>query len=138
MHGSSDRIAFQRLTQWFSNRSSAGDVSKHSTASWLPVLQQLHRSQYPRPRQRTAIQQFMHDNPDTVNAAFVSQHADGKNLSKTEKMNLRYGLAKTMLSRQYSHLVPDLNKKAAAQHEADLEEWNMRLEGVSAAEDIPQ
>ena len=80
----------------------------------------------------------MLDYPEVVNAAFVSKHADGKGMPNVQKMNLRYDLAKAMLSRSYSHLTPDLKEKATIQHKADLEEWNMRLDGISAAEDISQ
>ena len=76
--------------------------------------------------------------PEVVNAAFVSWHGDGKNLSSAQKMNLRHDVAKSLLSRQYAKLKPDLDKKAAAQQEVDMDEWGMILEDISLAEDVSQ
>ena len=76
------------------------------------------------------------DHPDTVNAAFVSRHADGKNLNGLQKMNIKHELAKNLLSTHYSHLKSALDTKAVIQHEADMEEWDLTLDGVSSAEDV--
>lgn len=79
----------------------------------------------------------MLDYPDIVNAAFVSQHADARGLSASQKMNLRHDVAKTLLStRHHSHLKKALDKKAAAKHDAEMEEWELILDGVSSAKDV--
>lgn len=80
----------------------------------------------------------MLDYPSELNAAFVSKYADGKGLTSGQRMNLRYETAKSLLSNRFSHLVKELDKKAAAQHEADMDEWNMVLSDISAAKDIPK
>jgi len=78
----------------------------------------------------------MQDYPQELNAAFVSRHGDGKNLSSSERLNLRAQLAKSMVSGQFSHLVKDLEQKAAKQHEKDMKEWDLILEDISEASDI--
>lgn len=80
----------------------------------------------------------MFDYADIVNAAFVSRYSDGKNLTGAQRMNLRHDLAKSMLHRQYSHLITDLEKKSAAQHSVEREEWNMILQDISLAEDVSE
>ena len=78
----------------------------------------------------------MLDHPDIVNAAFVSQHANGRGLSAPQKMNARHDLAKTLLSTRYSHLTSALETKAISKHDAELEEWELILDGVSSAENV--
>lgn len=129
----SDRLSFQRLTTWFINRASA---KRRDPPTWVPLLQRLHQIRNPRPRCRTVIQQFMREYAAEVNAAFVSRHADGGKLSNSQKMNLRHDVAKTLLANRYHHLTKQLEKNAAAQHEADMEEWGLMLEDISAAEDV--
>ena len=137
-HRSSDRIAFQRLTQWFANRATVTNLPRHNILAWLPLLQQLHQIRNPRPRRRTTVQQFMRDHADTVNAAFVSKYTDSRNFSSPQRMNLRYDLAKSMLSRRYSHLVAGLDEKAVTEHKASMEEWEVVLQDISLAEDVSQ
>lgn len=71
-----------------------------------------------------------------VNTAFVSRHSDGKNLSNAQRLNLRYDVAKTLLSNQYSRLVNELENRAKAQHDTEMEEWNLILEDISLADDV--
>ena len=79
----------------------------------------------------------MLDYPQELNSAFVSRHGDGKNLGSAQRMNLRSELAKKMLSAQYSHLTQELEKKAAEQHEREMSQWNLTLEDLSEAPDVP-
>jgi hypothetical protein len=125
---------FQRLVHWFANRGGA----RQDVLTWFPLLQQLHQSRNPRPRQRTTVQQFMLDHPDVVKAAFVSRYSDGGNLTNVEKINLRRKLANTLLNNGHSHLKDGLDKKAAAQFKADTDEWDLALEDVFAAKDPSQ
>lgn len=112
---------------------------RENTLNWLPLLQRLHELRNPRPRKRTAIQQFMVDYPDVVKAAFVAKYLDTSSLTSAEKMNARHDVAKSLLfSDEYSHLATGLHKKAVVEHEADMEEWQMILDGISAAQDVSQ
>ena len=135
-----DQVTFQRLNQWFVNRASAAKGGNRRDAlAWIPLLQRLHQIRTPRPRQRTVIQQFMVDYPVEVNSVFVSRHSDGKNLSKTQAMNFRHDVAKSMLSSElYSCHVKALEKKAEAQQNADLDAWNLILDDISLASDVDQ
>ena len=133
-----DRYSFQCLSQWFLNHASANNGVQRDTLAWLPLLQRLHRLRNPRPRKRNAVQQFMLDYSDTVNAAFVRKYAHGGGFSAAEKMNLRYDVAKALLARSYSHLTTGLDKKATEQHNADTDEWGLILDGISFAEDVPR
>ena len=78
----------------------------------------------------------MLDHPNIVNAAFMSQHADGRDLSTLQKMNTQHNLAKTLLSTHYSYLTSALEAKAISKHDAELEEWELILDGVSSAENV--
>ena len=80
----------------------------------------------------------MLDHADIMNATFVSRYADGRNLTSVAKMNLWHKLAKTLLSSSYSHLTGGLDKKAAVQHEIDVEEWSLAQLDISCAKDVSQ
>lgn len=80
----------------------------------------------------------MLDYPSEVNAAFVSQHGDGKNMSNSDRLNLRYKVANSLLSKQYSHLTGKLDNKAKAQHDVEMDEWNLALDDISLANNVPQ
>lgn len=80
----------------------------------------------------------MRDHPSKVNAAFSSQHGDGKDLGKAERMNLRNEIARTLLSEEDSDVAAQLGERAKSQHDAEMEEWNLILEGVSLASDVSQ
>lgn len=73
-----------------------------------------------------------------MNAAFVSRHGDGKNLTSAQRMNFRHDVAKALLFNQYSHLVKELDNKSKAQHGVEMDEWNMVLEDISLADDVGQ
>ena len=129
-------FAYQRLSEWFTNHGTAKAASRQAAIDWLPLLQRVHQLQNPRPRQRTTVQQFMLDYSGTVNAGFVSQHADGKGMGGTQKMNARYEIAKRMFTDEYFHLKSALDKKAAIQFQADTEEWSLLLTDIPLAEDV--
>jgi hypothetical protein len=134
-----DRVSFQRVTTWFINRASAAtNGSRRDTLSWFPLLRRLHKIRNPRPRRRTAAQQFMHDSPSQVNAGFISQHGDGKNMNSIQRLNLRCEVARSMLSNAHSNLVNDLESRAKAHHDAEMNEWSMTLDDVLSAEDVGQ
>ena len=80
----------------------------------------------------------MLDYPDAVNAAFIHQYADGGKLSSAQKMNVRFDVAKVLLAQKYSHLTTELERKATEKHNVELDEWNLILDGVSSAEDVPR
>ena len=80
----------------------------------------------------------MLDYPDVVKATFIHRHGNGRNLSAAEKMNLRHAVAKSLLSQKYSHLTSELEKKAVAQHEMEVDQWNLILDDISSAQNIPQ
>jgi hypothetical protein len=80
----------------------------------------------------------MLDYPVEVNATFVSWYSDSRALTNSQKMNLCYDMAKLLLSNWFSHLINNLNQKAADQHKADIDEWSLMLQDVSAAKDISQ
>ena len=130
-----DRFTFQRLAQWFANHAASGKGC-HDVLHWLPILQQLHQTRNPRPRRRTTVQQFMLDHSDAVNAAFVSKHSDGARLASSDRLNLRYKVAKKMLFKNYSHLKSELDEKAGIQHDAEMAEWEMVLENITSVKDI--
>lgn len=104
--------------------------------AWFPLLQHLHQIRNPRPRRRTAAQQFMQDYPKEFNAAFVSRYGEGKGFQPAERMNLCTELAKSMVNNGHSHLLNDLEKKAKEEHEKALAEWELVLDDISEARDV--
>lgn len=134
---SADRPAFQRLTTWFSNSASAANNGGiRRLDSWLPLLRRLHQIRNPRPRRRTTVQQFMLDHPDLINAVFLHRYGDAKGLTNTQRINERNALAKSLLAGQCSNLVSGLDKKAADQHKATLNQWNLILDDISSAQNV--
>lgn len=113
-------------------------VSHHETYTWLPLLQRLHQIQNACPRCCTAVQQFMLDYPAEVHATFVSWYTDGKGMSSSQRMNTHYETAKFLLKNQFSHLSGELEQKAAIQHEADMDQWSLIMNDISAAKDVSQ
>jgi hypothetical protein len=119
------------------NHSSAKSDARVGTLPWFPLLQRLHQIRNPRPRRRTAIQQFMSDYATDVNAALLTRCPDPSALSAAQKLNMRYDVAKTLLSSEkYSHLTEELDAKAVAQHDIDATEWSLALEDISSAKDV--
>lgn len=132
-------FTFQRLNKWFVNRAAAANSgTRRNSLGWLPLLQKLHQIKNPRPRRRTAVQQFMMEYHAQVNAAFVSRHGLGKGFKNVERMNIRHDIAKGMLQGEYSHLINELEDRAKSEHEGDLNEWNLLLEDISLASDVEQ
>lgn len=79
----------------------------------------------------------MVDYPDKVNDAFLQQH-DGGHLTRTQKMNKRYDVAKALLAEKYSHLTSELEEEAEKQYQADFNEWNLLLDSISLAANVSQ
>lgn len=80
----------------------------------------------------------MLDYPGIVDAAFLHRYGDGRRLTSTDRMNSRQELAKSLLARKYSHLTSELERNATEQNEADVDEWNLILDDISFAEDVPR
>lgn len=78
----------------------------------------------------------MSDYAPQVNAAFVSKHGNGKGMKPEDRMNLRLDVAKALLASQYSHLTGELNAKAKAQLDVEMEEWNLILDDISLSRDV--
>lgn len=74
--------------------------------------------------------------PSAVKAAFIHQHGDAGKYTSTQRMNMRYDVAKSLLAQKYSHLTSTLDQNAINQHNAELDEWNLILDGVPFAEDV--
>ena len=139
VYRSSDRLpAFQRLRTWFTNHASATSVTRRELLTWQPLLQRLHQIRNPRPRCRSAAQQYMLEYPDEVSAALVTRRANNTKLSNPQLMNLRNQVAKSLLLSKDSNFTKQLEDRAAAQHELALKEWDLILEDISAAEDVSQ
>ena len=47
-------------------------------------------------------------------------------------------MAKALLNGQYSHLINKLDNKAKAQHDAEMDEWNLILDDILLVEDVLQ
>ena len=55
-----------------------------------------------------------------------------------QRMNFRYEVAKSLLTQKYSHLTSELEKRATKQNDMEVDGWNLILDDISFAEDIPQ
>ena len=134
-----DRVAFQHLRVWFSNR--AASVTKKArgdTLHWDELLRRLHRVRNTRPRRRTIVQQFMLEYPDEVKKALVEEHENCKNLTSGQRLNLQNDVAKTLLYKSYAHLIPELEDTVKEEQEAGMAEWNLTLKDINVAEDVTQ
>jgi hypothetical protein len=80
----------------------------------------------------------MLEHPKAVDAAFIHKHCDGRRLSSIQKINARCDVAKSLLTQTYSHLIAGLEERATDQHNAAIEEWNLILDDISFAEDVPR
>jgi len=74
--------------------------------------------------------------PGIVQSAFAGRCGDGGKLTNTDKMNVRYDVARTLVNNGYSHLKQELEKNAVAQHIVAKEEWNLMLDDISSAKDV--
>lgn len=139
VRGLIDRLsAFQRLRNWFINHASAKKPSRRDPLAWQPLLQRLHQIRNPRPRCRSAPQQYMLEYPEEVDAAIADRYPGAAKLTNIQLMNTRYEVAKSQLGSKDPSLTEELEQRAAAQHEIALKEWDLILEDISAASDVSQ
>ena len=80
----------------------------------------------------------MRDYPDEVKTAFSEQYGDSKDLSNAQRMNSQHVVAKSLLYREYAHLLDELGERAKAEHEVGMNEWDMVLGNLSHAENVVQ
>jgi hypothetical protein len=133
-------FAFQRLKNWFVNHThaSAATMTTQKVLTWQPLLQRLHQIRNPRPRRRKAVNQFISDYATEIDDAVATVLANRPKLDSCQRMNIRYEVAQSLLKSKGADFIEELERKAAAQHEAAKEEWNLILEDISAAEDVSQ
>ena len=99
--GSSAEVSYLRMidtilqwiTAWFSYQASVRN-SHCEGSNWGPILKHVHQKLSPRPRCRSAAQQFIYENLMIVNMAFVSLHREGKGMDHAERLNKRNEVAK--------------------------------------------
>lgn len=128
-------MILQRITGWFSYRASVRN-SRRNGGPWGPILKHVHKQLNPKPRCRSVAQQFMHESPGIVNAAFVSLYGEGKGMDRMDRMNKRNEVAKRLVTGQYKEMVPKLEQRAKETHERELKEWKLELGDVAEADDI--
>ena len=80
----------------------------------------------------------MMDHPELIKTAFEQAHGEGKSLTRTDKMNARHSIAKSLLANDYSNLTSELQDKVTAHHKAELNEWNLILDDISASDNVAQ
>lgn len=78
----------------------------------------------------------MLEEPNVVNAAFVSLHGEARGMDRLERLNKRNEVARRLINSSYKHLAADLEKRAKENHERELKEWGLGLEGIGEAEDV--
>ncbi|KAF9782647.1 hypothetical protein BJ322DRAFT_1110523 [Thelephora terrestris] len=110
------------------------EVEKHLQT----CLQRLHQIRNPRPRRRKAVNQFISDYATEIDDAVATVLANRPKLDSCQRMNICYEVAQSLLKSKGADFIEELERKAAAQHEAAKEEWNLILEDISAAEDVSQ
>ena len=127
-------LALQRISSWFSYRASSRNT--HEFSVWTQLLKSIHKNSNTKPRRRSTAQQFMHEEPSIVNAAFVSKYGEGRGMERMEKMNKRNELAKHLVNSSHKHLIAGLEARAKKAHERELKEWKLELEAIEKAEDV--
>lgn len=124
----------QRVKQWFAYHSQ-NHISRTETG-WSHVLQRLHEHSNPKPRKRSVVQQFMLENPELIDAAFISKHGEARGMDGAERMNKRFGFAKQILNGERQNEIPDLKQRARDLHEQELRQWSLALEDIDLAPDV--
>lgn len=127
--------SLQRVSSWFSYRASVQN-SHRVGGAWTPILKHLHNQLNPKPRCRSVVQQFMHEEPMVVNAAFVSKYGDGRALECVDRLNKWNQVAKQLVTGTYKDRVPKLEQRAKEDHERELKEWSLELDQIQEAEDV--
>ena len=130
-----DIIFVQRVKAWFSYRAALQN-SRHEGGIWYRLLKHAHEQASPKPRCRSVAQQFAFENPEVVDTAFAQHHGKGEDLTRTQKMNCRNDLAKSLVNTTYKHLIDDLATRAKETHKQELMEWGLGLGDIGEAEDI--
>lgn len=125
----------QKIATWFSYRAALHN-SRHEGGVWSQVLKRFHERDEVKPRRRTVAQQFALENPELIDAAFAKAHGEDKDLTRTQRMNYRHELAKSLVETDYQHLVDGLTTRAKETHERALKEWSVQLSDIGEAEDI--
>ena len=124
----------QRIKNWFAYQ--AQNHSTRTDTGWSNLLQRLHEHSNPKPRKRSAVQQFMLENAALVDAAFVSAHGEGRGMDGVERMNKRHNLAKRILNGEHEGQIPALQRRAQELHEQELAQWSLVLEDIELASDV--
>lgn len=124
----------QRVKHWFANQSQ--NYVSRAEGNWSQIIQRIHESSNPKPRKRSAIQQFMLENTKLVDAAFVSTYGEGRGMDGAERMNKRHGLVKQMLSGEHKDKVSGLERRAQEHHEKEIAQWSLVLEDIDLASDV--
>lgn len=76
--------------------------------------------------------------PDEVSAAVAARSANDTKISGFQLMNVRLEVARSLLGSKDPSFMKGLEQRAAAQHEVALREWELILEDISTAQDVPQ
>lgn len=124
----------QRIGTWFSYRASLRN-SRHEGSVWHQALKRIREQANSKPRCRSLSQQFAFENPGIIDSTFAKAHS-GEDLTRTEKMNYRNELARTLVETTYKHLAGDLERRAKETNEQELREWTFALDEIGEAEDI--
>ena len=128
----------QRIKNWFAyqsqNRPTA--VNHNDNAGWFRLVQRLHESIQPKPRKRSAVHQFMAEEPSLVDTEFTIKYGDGRGIDGTERLNKRFDIAKRLLNDRYQDRILDLEARARETHEKEIQQWSLTLSNIELASDV--
>ena len=71
-----------------------------------------------------------------INAAFVSQHGEAKEMDRAERLNKRNEVARRLLTNEYKDAISELERRAKETHEQQVKEWKVELDEIEEAEDV--
>ena len=78
----------------------------------------------------------MHEEPATINAAFLSQYSEGRGMDRLEQLHRWNKLARQLVATTCKDKVPGLERRAKEVHEREQKEWGLELQDIGQAEDI--
>ena len=78
----------------------------------------------------------MLENTVLVDAAFISEHGEGRGMDGVERMNKRHALAKRMLYGEHKRQIPALERRAQEYHKQEIAQWSLTLEDIELASDV--
>lgn len=126
----------QRIKNWFAYQSQNRPAAVNDHTGWFRLVQRLHESIHPKPRRRSAVHQFMAEEPSLIDTEFAIKYGDGCGISGTERLNKRFDIAKQLLNDRHQDRLLDFEARARETHAKETQQWSLTLTDIELAPDV--